>query len=93
MPAILEAHNLIKKFNDFTAVDNVSFTIEEGEVAKRLAAWAGIFATATAFAGIWGMNFDHMPELAWTIGYPIALASIFAVCFTLHRFFKRSGWL
>ena len=48
-------------------------TIEEAEVTKRLAAWASIFAVATAFAGIWGMNFEHMPELKWQYGYPAAL--------------------
>ena len=67
--------------------------IEEGEVNKRLAAWAGIFAVATAFAGIWGMNFAHMPELQWRYGYPAALSVITAICFVLYRRFKRSGWL
>jgi magnesium transporter len=43
-------------------------TIEEAEVTKRLAAWASIFAVCTAFAGIWGMNFEHMPELQWQYG-------------------------
>ncbi len=68
-------------------------TIEEGEVAKRLAAWAGIFATATAFAGIWGMNFKHMPELDWTWSYPAALGLIAGTCGLLYYRFKRAGWL
>ncbi|MBX9849918.1 MAG: magnesium/cobalt transporter CorA [Rhodocyclaceae bacterium] len=67
--------------------------IEEGEVNKRLAAWAGIFAVATAFAGIWGMNFEHMPELQWRYGYPTALALITGICFILYRRFKKAGWL
>ncbi|HWU84016.1 MAG TPA: magnesium/cobalt transporter CorA [Rhodocyclaceae bacterium] len=67
--------------------------IEEGEVNKRLAAWAGIFAVATAFAGIWGMNFQHMPELQWRYGYPAALSLITGICFVLYRRFKRAGWL
>jgi magnesium transporter len=67
--------------------------IEESEVNKRLAAWAGIFAVATAFAGIWGMNFKGMPELDWKYGYPAALAVIAAACYTLWRQFKKSGWL
>ena len=49
--------------------------IEENEDNKKLAAWAGIFAIATAFAGIWGMNFKVMPELDWPYGYPLALAT------------------
>ena len=68
-------------------------TIEESETTKRLAAWAGIFAVATAFAGIWGMNFKTMPELEWEYGYPTALLFILAVCGFLYRRFKRSGWL
>lgn len=68
-------------------------TIEENETTKRLAAWAGIFAVATAFAGVWGMNFKHMPELQWQYGYPAALAFITLVCSLLYRRFKKSGWL
>jgi len=68
-------------------------TIEESEVNKRLAAWAGIFAVATAFAGIWGMNFKSMPELDWAYGYPVALAVIAFFCGVLYYRFKRAGWL
>jgi magnesium transporter len=68
-------------------------TIDENEVNKRLAAWAGIFAVATAFAGIWGMNFKKMPELEWTYGYPAALGVIAAVCGVLYYRFKKAGWL
>ncbi len=68
-------------------------TIEENEVNKKLAAWAGIFAVATAFAGIWGMNFKAMPELQWEYGYPVALLTIAAACGFLYLRFKRSGWL
>ncbi|HEU4458019.1 MAG TPA: magnesium/cobalt transporter CorA [Methylibium sp.] len=73
---------------------NVSMVaIEEGEVTKRLAAWAGIFAVATAFAGIWGMNFEAMPELKWQWGYPMALAVIAASCGFVAWRFRRAGWL
>ena len=68
-------------------------TIEESDVNKRLAAWAGIFAVATAFAGIWGMNFKAMPELQWDYGYPVALTVIASACGILYYRFKRAGWL
>lgn len=68
-------------------------TIEESEVTKRLAAWAGIFAVATAFAGIWGMNFEHMPELRLTWGYPAALGVIVGACMAVWWGFKRARWL
>jgi magnesium transporter len=67
--------------------------IEESEVNKRLAAWAGIFAVVSAFAGIWGMNFKIMPELEWRYGYPIALFAISLACWVLYKRFKKSGWL
>lgn len=68
-------------------------TIQQTDVSKRLAAWAAIFAVATAFAGIWGMNFDNMPELQWRFGYLAALATIGCMCGYLYVRFKKSGWL
>ncbi len=68
-------------------------SIEQNEVNKRLAAWAAIFAVATAFVGVWGMNFQHMPELKLEYGYPLALLVIATVCVILYRRFKRAGWL
>ena len=68
-------------------------TIEEGEITKRLAAWASIFGACTAFAGIWGMNFEVMPELKWRYGYPFALVVIASVSVLLYRRFRRLGWL
>ena len=68
-------------------------TIEESETTKRLAAWAGIFAVATAFVGVWGMNFQHMPELTWAWGYPLALGIIAAVCGVMYWRFRKAGWL
>lgn len=67
--------------------------IDGSEVHKRLAAWAAIFAVATAFVGIWGMNFEHMPELQLTYGYPIALGIIIIVCGYMYYRFKKSSWL
>jgi len=68
-------------------------TIEDNEVTKRLAAWAAIFAVCTAFAGIWGMNFEHMPELHWRYGYLVALLAIAACCSYLYYRFRRAGWV
>ena len=68
-------------------------TIADGEVTKRLAAWAAIFAVCTAFVGIWGMNFEHMPELKWRYGYAMALGLIVAVCGYLYYRFRKAGWV
>ena len=68
-------------------------TIEESEVTKRLAAWAGIFAVATFFVGVWGMNFEFMPELKQPWGYPAALALIAGTGGLMYWRFRRAGWL
>lgn len=68
-------------------------SIDENEVNKRLAAYAAIFAVATAFVGIWGMNFDYMPELRWKYGYPAALVLVTTICGYLYYRFKKTGWL
>jgi len=68
-------------------------TIEESEVTKRLAAWAAIFAVSTALAGIWGMNFEFMPEIKWKYGYPMALGIIGSIAGILYWRFRRQGWL
>jgi magnesium transporter len=68
-------------------------TITESEVTKRLASWAAIFAVFTAFAGVWGMNFEFMPELHWKYGYFAAIGLMVAVCGYLYYRFRKSGWL
>jgi magnesium transporter len=60
---------------------------------RQLAAWAAILAVPTAIAGIYGMNFEHMPELGWRFGYPLVLALIGVSCVILYFRFKRAGWL
>jgi len=68
-------------------------TIEESEITKRLAAWASIFAVCTAFAGIWGMNFEVMPELKWRYGYVMALGLIVFTSIVLYWRFRKARWL
>ncbi len=65
----------------------------QGEMTRSLAAWAAILAVPTAIAGIYGMNFDNLPELHWRYGYFIVLGVIGAICGALFWRFKRIGWL
>jgi magnesium transporter len=60
---------------------------------RKISAWVAIVAVPTMIAGIYGMNFDHMPELGWTFGYPLALLLMGAACLVLYRAFRRNGWL
>jgi magnesium transporter len=68
-------------------------SMADNEDMRKISAWAGIIAVPTAIAGIYGMNFDHMPELRERWGYPVVLLVIAVACFLLHRGFKRNGWL
>jgi magnesium transporter len=67
--------------------------LRQNEVVKAVSAWASIAGAIAIMTGIWGMNFDHMPELHWELGYPLALLTMVAAVVVLHRFFKRLGWL
>ncbi len=68
-------------------------TLQENLTTKRLAAYAALIAVPTLVAGIYGMNFEHMPELKWLFGYPAALAFMAGVDMYLFRRFRKSGWL
>ena len=84
----------IRETNRTAIQVNISLvTIDQTEVSKRLAAWAGIFAVATAFAGIWGMNFAHMPELEWEYGYLFGLGVIASASALLWWRFRKARWL
>jgi magnesium transporter len=68
-------------------------TVEQNEDMRRISAWVAILAIPTAVAGIYGMNFSHMPELSWEYGYPFTLVLIGVACLVLYRGFRRNGWL
>jgi magnesium transporter len=68
-------------------------SVADNEDMRKISAWAGIIAVPTAIAGIYGMNFDHMPELHTHWGYPTVLLVMLVACVSLYRGFKRSGWL
>jgi magnesium transporter len=60
---------------------------------RRISAWVAILAVPTMVAGVYGMNFEHMPELSWTYGYPAVVVLTVLACVLLHRRFRRAGWL
>ncbi|MEU5158288.1 magnesium and cobalt transport protein CorA [Streptomyces sp. NPDC020875] len=68
-------------------------TVAQNEDMRKITSWAAIIAVPTAVCGVYGMNFDYMPELNWKYGYPAVLTGIAVICFTIHRTLKRNGWL
>jgi magnesium transporter len=65
----------------------------QGDDMRKISAWVAIIAVPTAIAGIYGMNFEHMPELRWELGYPAVLLVIAMICVALYVRFRKSGWL
>jgi magnesium transporter len=68
-------------------------SVVQNEDMRKISAWVAIAAVPTMLAGIYGMNFDNMPELHWTFGYPLLLLVMASFCGLLYRAFKRNGWL
>ncbi|MFE1443910.1 magnesium/cobalt transporter CorA [Streptomyces sp. NPDC058739] len=68
-------------------------TVAQNEDMRKITAWAAIVAVPTMVCGVYGMNFDHMPELHWRYGYGMVLGVIALACMALYRGFRRNGWL
>lgn len=68
-------------------------TVRDNQDLRKISAWVAIIAVPTMVFGIYGMNFDTMPELRWRFGYPLVLVVILIVCVALYTRFKRTGWL
>jgi magnesium transporter len=67
--------------------------VRQNQDMRRISAWVAILAVPTMVAGIYGMNFEHMPELKWTFGYPLVMGVIAVACIVLYWRFRKSGWL
>lgn len=68
-------------------------SVDQNNDMRKIASWAAIAAVWTAIAGVYGMNFDDMPELHWKFGYPLVLAVMVAISFVVYRALRRNGWL
>jgi magnesium transporter len=80
-------------FNTAMQVNISMISLSENAVTKRLAAYGALLAVPTMLVGVWGMNFKHMPELDWELGYPLSLAAMAIIDVLLWRRFRRIGWL
>ena len=60
---------------------------------RRISAWVAIIAVPTMVFGLYGMNFEHMPELGWKYGYPAVIVLVLVICAGLYRKFRHTGWL
>ncbi len=90
-------HDSLESFSDLlTSVLSANLTqvtVQQNEDVRKISAAVALIAVPTMIAGIYGMNFDHMPELGWQYGYPLVVGLMVLVCAALYRYFKRAGWL
>ena len=75
------------------AANLTQVSVRQNDDMRKISAWVAIAAVPTMIAGIYGMNFERMPELRWTFGYPLIVGVMVAACTALYRNFKRVGWL
>jgi magnesium transporter len=94
---LLRSLDAVNGLNEMLSVAMDTYTtmvnVGQNDVVRKLAAWAGILAVPTAVAGIYGMNFDFMPELHYKYSYFVILGLILFVCVVLYHKFRRAGWL
>ena len=94
---LLRAHDQLEGYRDLlTSILQANMTqvgVRQNEDMRKISAYVAMAAVPTLIAGIYGMNFDHMPELGWSLGYPLALALMAAIVAFLFWRFKRAGWL
>jgi magnesium transporter len=94
---LLRSHDQLESYRDLlTSVLQANLTqvgVRQNEDMRKISAYVAMAAVPTLVAGIYGMNFDHMPELGWKFGYPMALVLMAAIVSSLFWRFKRAGWL
>lgn len=89
---LLHATLVTQRQNDAMA-EMTEFSLTQNEQVKKVSGWAAILFAPTLVGTVYGMNFDYMPELHWSLGYPMALGLMAATSLTLYTIFKRKGWL
>jgi magnesium transporter len=94
---LLRVVEQVETFSDLLtsvlAANLTRVSVRQNEDMRKISAWVAIAAVPTLVGGIYGMNFENMPELTTTYGYPIVLGVIAAACLSLYFFFRRIGWL
>jgi magnesium transporter len=88
-----QVENLRELLNGILEANLSQIGVRQNEDMRKITAWAGIAAIPTVIGAIYGMNFEHMPELGWSFGYPATLVVMAALCLFIYLRFKRAGWL
>ncbi|GEB57930.1 magnesium transport protein CorA [Streptomyces gardneri] len=88
-----QVEGLDRLLSDVLSAHLAQMGVRQNDDMRKISAWAAMAAVPTMIAGIYGMNFDHMPELGWTWSYPALIVLMAGIVTGLYRLFKRRGWL
>ncbi|MCX9192576.1 magnesium and cobalt transport protein CorA [Carbonactinospora thermoautotrophica] len=88
-----DVQNFDELLTSIVQANLAQITVAQNEDMRKISAWVAIVAVPTMVFGIYGMNFEYMPELKWRFGYPLVLAITFTICLLMHRGFRKNGWL
>ncbi len=91
--AVTRAHSLSGLLDAALTASLTQTSVRQNDDMRKISAWVAMAAVPTMIAGIYGMNFENMPELGWTLGYPLVLSVTAVIVALLYRQFKKSGWL
>ena len=84
---------IMEDVNNLLSLELAAADHDTNEVMRVLTVFSAFFLPLTFIVGVYGMNFDVMPELRWTWGYPVVLTLMFTVCLGIYLWFRRKGWL
>jgi magnesium transporter len=94
---LVRIHEQLESYRDLLTsileANLAQVTVRQNQDVRTISAFVAILAVPTMVAAIYGMNFEHMPELEWTFGYPLVVGVMLVICFGLYRYFKKIGWL
>lgn len=88
-----QVEGLDRLLSDVLSAHLAQMGVRQNDDMRKISAWAAMAAVPTMVAGIYGMNFDHMPELRWVGSYPVVIVAMTGIVLALYRLFKRRGWM
>lgn len=88
-----QVEGLDRLLSDVLSAHLAQMGVRQNDDMRKISAWAAMAAVPTMVAGVYGMNFEHMPELHWVASYPVVIVVMVGIVVALYRLFKRRGWM
>jgi magnesium transporter len=93
LKVVAEIENFRETLSDALNANLAQVGLRQNDDMRKISALVAVAAVPTVVGAVYGMNFEHMPELDWQYGYPLVMAVTAVICFLLYRRFKKAGWI